>query len=621
MCGILGAVGGKEISEEDRFKAALRLLIHRGPDEEGMLFDADFYFGCQRLKIIALESGSQPVSNEDKNIWVVFNGEIYNYKSLRKNLEAKGHRFNSNSDTEVIVHLYEDDGVASFNSLEGMFAFAIYDKRTKRCILSRDRFGIKPLFYALNKGRLIFASEISPILSLLNQKPPISFEALNLYFWLDYIPSPYTIYKDINSLLPGHYLIFTNSSVKSEKYYQLKIKNLSKKELADSEIILKENIKESLVKHLVSDVEVGLFLSGGIDSSILAYEMHRELKKFKTFTLGFDDSAYDESHYARIVSKKFNTDYKHKYLNQNNYIELLESLVPFMEQPFSDHSLLPTYMISNLASEYVKVVISGDGGDEIFLGYQTYIAHRIYNLYKVIPEKIREYFLKSVLLFLPRSDRYFSLDFCLQRLARSQSSEDIKRHVAWMESFGGEREKLLFKPAYKAVEDKYIDLIKNNFLTQGDFFSQIQQFDIYTYLSNDILYKTDFASMRNSLEVRVPFLDYKIVEFGLSLPWRQKLKNIRNTKHILKSAYKKELPPEILKKNKMGFSVPLASLFRTHFKDLLLSLLETGENPDYINKNYIIKLLCEHNDRKANHKKMLWNILVFLLWYRNNEKK
>jgi asparagine synthase (glutamine-hydrolysing) len=614
MCGILGAITSKDIPEQ-KFCKALSFLKHRGPDETGYLKQEGFYLGCDRLKIIDLKTGTQPLCNEDGKVWIVFNGEIYNYRELREDLVGKGHRFKTYSDTEVIVHLYEEYQEGCLQYLKGMFAFAIYDKGKNTCILARDRFGIKPLFYYQEKDFFLFSSEISPILYLLDKKPRLSVEGLNLYFWLDYIPSPYTIYEGIYSLLPGHYIKISPENMKIIQYYRLSSVELMKIPFRFASEWLKSSIRESIDYHLVSDVEIGIFLSGGLDSSIIASEMSKKYSGMKAFTIGFDHPSYDESEYAKTVCDKFalhNINYK---LNSKNLAKLFLDLISQLEQPFGDHSVVPTYFLSRVASQYVKTVISGDGGDEAFLGYQTYIGHHIFEIIRTIPRKFRESFLRSMLRLVPRSDKYFSLHFCIQRFVRSQSDSEIERHIAWMETFGKEREQLLL--CFQPVEGKYTEMILNKYGKNfTDLFSKLQAFDIYTYLSNGILYKTDFSSMKNSLEVRVPFLDHQLVELGVSLPSPLKISGIKSTKHILRQSYKDVLPAVVWRKKKKGFSLPTARLIRKELGSLLLEYIKSA--PDFINKEYALKLFDEHLHRRTDNRKPLWNLLVFLHWYENN---
>ena len=614
MCGILGAITPHKISEQ-KFYEALLLLKHRGPDESGFIHQEGFFLGCERLKIIDLQSGTQPLCNEDGKIWIVFNGEIYNYRELREELITKGHKFRTNSDTEVIVHLYEQYQEQCVNYLEGMFAFGIYDVYNKTCFLARDRFGIKPLFFYEGDDIFLFSSEISPILALLDEKPQISSLGLNFYFWLDYIPSPYTIYEGIYSLLPGHCMKVIKGKTECYQYYHLdilEVDNMPPKFAIDQ---LKFLIEKSVRYHLVSDVELGLFLSGGLDSSILALEMSKKHTGIKSFTIGFDQPSYDESIYAKTICNRLNLNNIHHLLSCKDLVEIFLDIVARLEQPFGDHSLLPTYFLSQLASKFVKAVICGDGGDEVFLGYQTYIAHKIFEIIKYIPGKIRRNFLRLIMKFAPCSDRYFSLNFCIQRFLRSQSLDEIQRHIHWMESFGSERQYLL--SCFQPVEEEYIELILNKYIYSiDDTFSRIQAFDIYTYLSNDILYKTDFSSMRNSLEVRVPFLAHWVVEFGLSLPSRFKLSKIKSTKYILRQAYKDKLPPEIYRKKKAGFSLPTARLIRMELRDVLYNYIKNA--PSFIRREYVLQLFRQHCNNIKDNRKLLWNLLIFLHWYENN---
>ncbi|MDP8254016.1 MAG: asparagine synthase (glutamine-hydrolyzing) [Candidatus Kaelpia aquatica] len=619
MCGILGSLGCDIGDNGERFKRALSTLYSRGPDELGFSLAGEVKLGCRRLKIIGLEDGSQPICNEDGTLSIVFNGEIYNYRNLKAQLKSKGHLFKTDTDTEVILHLYEDRGIDCLGYLDGMFAFAIYDSRDKSLFIARDRFGIKPLFYFNSGDGFIFSSSIKAIVKLLGYRPDISNKALNLYFWLDYIPSPHTIYQSISSLLPAHYLTFSKSKgLKLKKYYTLSISDYSVKRKGDLVSDIKDKISESVKKHLVSDVEPGLLLSGGLDSSIVAYHMKDHIGAFNTFNIGFQDSSFDESKYAASVTGELGLKNNFKEFHLDSLFSYLENIVSELDQPFADHSLLPTYFLSEFTSKYLKVSLSGDGGDELFCGYQTYIAHRIFSIYKTVPLKLREGILRTMLLFTPASDRYFSLNFCLDRFSRSQSINDLIRHAAWMESFGKERKRLLSE-RHEDVENEYIDFIQDNFITKSEGLQRIQQFDIYSYLSNDILYKTDFASMRNSLEVRVPYLDRELVEFALSIPENLKLRNLKNTKYILRHAYGDMLPPEIIKKRKAGFSIPVASMLRFDLKDVLNDFIQNDSSLEYLNRSYIKSVLSEHLQYKKNNRKILWNILIFFIWSMKNE--
>jgi asparagine synthase (glutamine-hydrolysing) len=370
--------------------------------------------------------------------------------------------------------------------------------------------------------------------------------------------------------------------------------------------------------HLVADVEPGLFLSGGLDSSIIAFHMKDNMEKFKSFNIGFQSKSFDESKYAALIAKELGTEQMFKDFYPHSLSFYLEKIISDLDQPFADHSLLPTYFLSEFASGYSKVALSGDGGDEVFCGYQTYIAHRIFSIFKDLPSKIKERALRAMLVITSPSDRYFSLNFCLDRFSRSQSMNDIIRHASWMESFGEERKSLLSE-RYEDVENEYIDLIQDKFITASEFLTKIQQFDIYSYLSNDILYKTDFASMSNSLEVRVPYLDKDLVESGLSLPEKLKLSNLAGTKHILRYGYKDVLPGSIIKRKKAGFSLPVSNILRFELGDLLEDLIYNRSGLNYLNKDYIKSVLSEHLQYKRNNRKILWNILVFLIWSMKNE--
>ena len=619
MCGILGSLGCDIKDNGESFKRALNTLYSRGPDESGVYFNKVVQLGCRRLKIIDLEGGNQPIFNEDNFLSIVFNGEIYNYKDLKNQLKLKGHIFKTDTDTEVIVHLYEEFGSNCLDYLDGMFAFAIYNHKEESLFVARDRFGIKPLFYCLNDNKFIFSSSIKAIIRLLGYKPDISNKGLNFYFWLDYIPAPHTIYQGIFSLLPAHYLTFSKKrGAKVVKYYTLGSRDYSDSKNPDIALDIQSKISNSVKNHLVSDVEPGLFLSGGLDSSIIAYHMRDSMGEFNSFNIGFHNKSFDESKYAASVAKELGVKNNFKEFHINSFSDYLNKVVSELDQPFADHSLLPTYFLSDFTSKHLKVALSGDGGDELFCGYQTYIAHRIFSVYKILPLKLRERALKTILHLLPTSDRYFSLNFCLDRFSRSQSIEDLIRHTTWMESFGKERKSLLSE-RYEDIENEYIDFIQNNFIAESEGLKRIQQFDIYSYLSNDILYKTDFASMRNSLEVRVPYLNKDLVESALSIPENLKLRHIRGTKYILRDAYSKMLPSNIIRRSKAGFSFPVSKMLRFEMRDILNDLIENQSGLSYLNRDYIRSIMSEHLQYRKNNRKILWNILIFFIWFTKNE--
>jgi asparagine synthase (glutamine-hydrolysing) len=614
MCGILGVVSynGELNFDSNRFKEAFDTLTHRGPDEEGIHTGKNFIIGTKRLKIIDLEKGKQPIHNENKTIWVSYNGEIYNFQELKDYLIKKNHIFYTNTDTEVIVHLYEEYGINCINYLEGMFAFAIIDKRKKLCFLVRDRFGIKPLYYLIDKDKLLFASELKAIIKLLNKKLKINIEALNFYFLLNYIPSPYSIYENLYKLESGHLLIFNNSGVKIKKYYSLNIKEQKISNFTKAKEFLDDLLNKTIKKHLISDAPLGIFLSGGIDSSILAYESKKTSPELNSFTIGFREKSYDESHYAKKASSYLGLKNNLKFFSEDELLNLLPNIPKLLDEPFADLAFLPTYLLSKFASQKVKVILSGDGGDEIFAGYQTYIAHNLYRIYKLLPFSFRKIVIHNIINSLPVSYDYFSFEFCSRKFISGDGLNDIARHIKWMGIFNENRESILKKDFYRAIEKKFLtkDSVEN-------WLTKFQVFDIATYLEEDILYKTDRATMLNSIEARVPYLDHNIVEFALSLPYNLRLNKIKNTKYILRSIYKNKLPNSIIEKKKKGFTLPISYWLRFKLKNLCNEVLMDNKN-DFLNEKYIEKLLNYHFKGEKDYGRQLWNLIVFKIWHESN---
>ncbi|MBU1487680.1 asparagine synthase (glutamine-hydrolyzing) [bacterium] len=625
MCGICGWIGNKV--EERAIKEMMGALSHRGPDDEGYYKwevgsgKWEVGLGHRRLSIIDLETGKQPIHNEDKTIWIVFNGEIYNYLELRDELERKRHRFYTNSDTEVIVHLYEEFGQDCVRKLNGMFAFVLWDQTKERLLLVRDRLGIKPLHYAEVDGGLVFASEIKALLKHPAIKREIDLLSLSKYLTFEYVPAPNTIFKGIRKLLPGHLLIWEKGRIATKQYWKLSF-STEHGARSTEQIIerLLELLKASVKRQLISDVPLGAFLSGGIDSSSIAAFMSELVPgQVKTFSIGFEDSSFDESVYAAKVARHLGCDHHQEILSPKKALDLVPKIADILDEPFGDASIIPTYLLSEFTRKHVKVSLSGDGGDELFAGYPTYQAHRIAELYLRLPQFIQRG-VAGLAKRLPVSTANISLDFKAKRFISGIGFEPAIRNYIWLGSFAPEEKENLF---LSEVNEK---------LNQEDPFQEVREqlkgcdatnllekmlcLDMRFYLADNMLVKIDRASMANSLEGRVPFLDHTLVEFVTSLPANLKLRGL-TTKYILKKAMKKRLPKGIANRPKKGFGIPVARWIKGELKELVLDMV----NPTKIKREgffcpqYIDRLLADHFKGRKDNRKLIWTLLVFELWH------
>lgn len=621
MCGICGIVNFDTSNHvpPEIVKKMSHVLYHRGPDDEGYYINKNIGLGMRRLSIIDLETGRQPITNEDKSIWIVFNGEIYNYKALKEDLLIKGHFFSTKSDTETIVHAYEEYGNECVSKLNGMFAFALWDQKRNLLLLARDRLGKKPLYYFFNDKSLIFASEIKSFLKSGMIEPSLDVEALDLFLTFEYIPAPWSIFRGIRKLLPGHILIAKDNNCSITSYWDLTMKNsqsLDKK----PEVRLVELLKESVRLRMISDVPLGVFLSGGIDSSaVLAMMSKLSSEPIKTFSIGFDDNSYNELKYARRVAGIFNTHHREEVINPD-VINWVEKLIYFLDEPLGDTSIFPTYLVSRLAREDVKVVLSGDGGDEIFAGYETYIADKIDRLYRRIPRFLRKGLIERAVKGLPPSPKKKGILNKTKRFLEGCSIPEHLQHVRWMIYLSEEEKQELYdKEFVHAIPKKSpYEWLENYFYKVSSFdpLKQQQYVDVKTFLVDDILVKVDRMSMANSLEIRAPLLDYRLVEYAAGLPSNLKLKGLRS-KYVFKNALNGYLPEEILFRKKEGFSSPIKNWLRMELKPLLLDLLSPSlvKQRGYFNSNYIERLTHEHIGGKENHAHRLWPLMLFELWH------
>lgn len=627
MCGICGILnfGASEIIDKGLLQKMCDSLIHRGPDEGGIYISSSFSpaigLGHRRLSIIDLDTGTQPIHNEDRTIWIVFNGEIYNFHNLKTELQKKGHRFYTRTDTEVIVHLYEDMHEECVNELNGMFSFAIWDEKEKRLILARDRVGIKPLFYCLEGNKLIFASEIKSMLVHSDIDRALDLTALYSYLSYQYIPYPRTIFKKIKKLSPGHILSYTDGRIFIKRYWDITYNDklrLGKKE----EYIERINVllADSVRLRLVGDVPVGAFLSGGIDSSTVVGLMAKfTTRPVRTFSMGFREESFNELDYARIVSRHFRTEHYEFVVNPPVIVKLLPKLIQHFGEPFGDPSAIPTYMVSELARTKVKVCLSGDGGDEVFAGYYRYIGNRAAEFFSGIPHSLIES-IKSIIEKIPeKADVNFIQK--LKRFIRYLHLSPQERYINLVMIFDRDMKYSLITRQFQDELEKANPL--SEFLGFFEshnaycFLDKVLYTDVKTYLPGDLLNKVDITSMANSLEVRVPFLDHRLIEFMARVPADLKVRGF-NTKYILKQTMKGILPRRIIHRKKHGFGVPIGRWFREqlgpYVRDVLLDTrtLKRG----YFNQRYVQWMINQHLSGRRDFSHNLWLLLVFELWCR-----
>ena len=596
-------------------------MTHRGPDDEGTYSDEKVSLGIRRLSIIDLVTGHQPITNEDKNVWVVCNGEIYNFHKLREQLIQKGHNFATRSDTEVIIHLYEEEGENFVSQLNGMFAIALWDKKSNIFYLARDRLGIKPLHYWQSDNTLVFSSEIKSILQAGYQRE-LDFDSMSRFFTFEYIPAPQTIFKGIKKLLPGHMMVINDSKVQIKQYWDViysKSNGAAKNEETIKEEIY-QRLKESVRKRLISDVPLGVFLSGGLDSSsITALMSEVAVSKIKTFSIGFKEESFNELGYARIVADHFQTDHQEFVVESNSVRELVPKLIEYLDEPLADASIIPSYIISNLARNHVTVALAGEGGDELFAGYDTYKAYQVARFYRKVPKLVRDRIIKNIVRNLPASGKRLSFEFKAKKfISGIDYPPEISNFIWWGAYSPVEKEELFTADFLGKLSPDLFSPIAFHLAncSADETVSRLGYLDLKLYLQDDLLVKTDRMSMANSLEIRVPFLDHTFVEYAATIPSFLKLKGL-TTKHILKKAMVPYLPPEILTRKKIGFDIPLGVWIRNELKDFVTEVLSPANlnKHRFFNQANIEKLLKEHFHGAHNHRQLLWPLIIFQFWY------
>ncbi|HXM48233.1 MAG TPA: asparagine synthase (glutamine-hydrolyzing) [Pyrinomonadaceae bacterium] len=621
MCGIAGIVrsDGAPVDRElvARMNEAIR---HRGPDEDGFYFSDGVGLAMRRLAIIDLKSGQQPIPNSDRTAWIVFNGEIYNYRELRGQLEKLGHEFHTDSDTEAIVHAYDQYGTDCPKYLRGMFAFAIWDERAKSLFLARDRVGKKPLLYAKLDGELVFGSEFTALLEHPRISRAVDFEAIHHYLSFICVPAPLTAYRAIRKLEPGHWLLWRGGEIKTERYWELdfsKKVNIDEEEAGERVV---ELLRDAVRVRLMSEVPLGAFLSGGIDSSAVVALMAQESsEKIKTFSIGFDEQDFSELHHARRVAEHVGADH-HEFIVRPDAMEILPTLVEHYGEPFADSSAIPSYYVSKETRAFVTVALNGDGGDECFAGYERYAAMSIAQKYANLPEALRNGVIANVVSALPGFDARQNPLRKAKRFVAAASLPPVERYLRWVSSFDDAAKQNLYSDDFRhetamfrtaSILEPWFAKANGSGIVDAALLT-----DTMTYLPNDLLVKMDIASMTVSLEARSPFLDHQLMEFAASLPEKLKLRRL-TTKYLLKRVLRKLVPAENLNRSKMGFGVPIGHWFRGAMQPFLRETLlsEKALARGLFQPERVRQLIDSHVSVKADHSHRLWTLLMLELWF------
>lgn len=621
MCGIVGIVEKNRSSVDQALVSSMcQAIIHRGPDEDGFYFSEGVGLGMRRLSIIDLKSGQQPIHNQDRTAWIVFNGEIYNYRELREKLEKLGHTFYTNSDTEAIVHAYDQYGSDCPKHLRGMFAFAIWDKRTEELFLARDRVGKKPILYAHVNGKLIFGSEFSALLLHPDIGRDIDHEAIHHYLSFMCVPAPLTAYRAIRKLEPGHSLRWRKGEITLQRYWQpdfSKKLDIGEEEAGERAI---EVLRDSVKVRLMSEVPLGAFLSGGIDSSAVVALMSQESSEpVKTFSIGFEEQDFSELHHARRVAEHVGADH-HEFIVRPDALEILPLLVEHYGEPYADSSAIPTYYVARETRKHVTVALNGDGGDESFAGYERYAAMRLAEKYHRIPAVLRDSFVKQAIGFIPSSATKRSRVRDTQRFLQAASLPKVERYLRWVSVFDTAAKEDLYSDDFRHETQsiRAADLLAPWFqrANGAGIVDAALLADLNTYLPNDLLVKVDIATMAVSLEARSPFLDHHLIEFAASLPEKLKLRGL-TTKYLLKRVLKKLLPAENLNRKKMGFGVPIGHWLRGRLQPFLRETLlsELALKRGLFKPEGVQQMVQLHTRGERDYSHQLWTLMMLELWF------
>ena len=621
MCGIAGIVRADDAPVDRRLLELMTDAIrHRGPDDDGFYFGAGVGLGMRRLAIIDLKTGQQPIHNRDRTKWLVFNGEIYNYRELRQKLEKLGHTFYTNSDTEAVIAAYDQYGTDCAKHLRGMFAFAIWDERDKSLFLARDRVGKKPLLYARSHGQLIFGSEFSALVLHPDVSREVDYEAIHHYLSFMGVPAPRTAYQAIRKLEPGHWLLWRNGEIKTERYWQLDFSrkiSVSREEAGERLI---ELLRESVRIRLMSEVPLGAFLSGGIDSSAVVALMAEESSEpVKTFSIGFDEQDFSELHHARRVAEHVGAEH-HEFVVRPDAMEILPTLVEHYGEPFADSSAIPSYYVSRETRKYVTVALNGDGGDECFAGYERYAAMNLAQSYANVPGILREGIIGNVARAMPAIQSRGNPFRKIQRFTAVAAMSPVERYLRWITVFDDAAKRELYSDRLRDLTANFrsASIIEPWFAKANGagIVDATLLTDTMTYLPNDLLVKMDIASMSVSLEARSPFLDHHLMEFAASLPEKLKLRRLK-TKYLLKRVLKDIVPEKNLTRSKMGFGVPIGHWFRGVMQPFLRETLlsERALARGLFRPEKVRELIDQHVNFKVNYDHQLWSLLMLELWF------
>jgi len=621
MCGIAGIVrnDGKPVDEQllARMNEAIR---HRGPDEDGFYLNGSVGLAMRRLAIIDLKCGQQPIHNEDRTSWIVFNGEIYNYLELREKLEKLGHTFYTNSDTEAIVHAYDEFGVDCPKHLRGMFVFAIWNTARQELFIARDRMGKKPLLYAEANGQLVFGSEFSALLIHPDVSRDINPEALDYYLAFMCIPAPLTAYRAIRKLEPAHWLRWRNGNIELGCYWQpdfTKKIDISEEEAGERTI---EILRDAVKVRLMSEVPLGAFLSGGIDSSAVVALMSQESsERVKTFSIGFDEQDFSELHHARRVAEHVGAEH-HEFIVRPDAVEVLPMLVDHYGEPYADSSAVPTYYVAKETRKHVTVALNGDGGDESFAGYERYIAMGLTEKYRKVPSFVRESLIREAVNMIPTDATKKSKIKSAQRLLAVVDRPKARRYMHWMSTFNDELKEPLYTESFRQqTQGANATGLLEHWFKRANGIGVVDTMlltDQMTYLPNDLLVKVDIATMAVSLEARSPFLDHHVIEFAASLPQNLKLRRLTG-KYLLKKILRKLLPTENLTRRKMGFGVPIGHWFRGKMQPFLREVIlsEKALGRGLFRPEAVGQLVDLHVRGERDYSHQLWTLLMLELWF------
>lgn len=617
MCGIAGFISPEKndlsIDRGALLGRMCEVIAHRGPDDQGTVVMGRAALGMRRLAIIDLVTGHQPMFSDDKRYAIVFNGEIYNYRELTEDLESRGYQFQTNSDTETILHAFEAYGVDCVPHLRGMFAFAIWDSVEGVLFLARDRVGKKPLFYSLlPDGTFVFGSEIKSILLHPDVRREIDTKALDSYLTFGYVPESQCIFSGISKVQPGCFLRFSNRKIAEDRYWSFPLSHDSGRTSDQMVTELRGTLEESVRIRMISDVPLGAFLSGGIDSSAVVGLMSQiSPEPVKTFSIGFNEDTFSELKYARIAADHFGTDH-HEFIVTPDLVSIVDDLVWHFDEPFADPSSLPTYMVSKLAREHVTVVLSGDGGDELFAGYSRYLTYLSRSWTDRLPSPVKRICAKLA----DTAPERFPGKYFLNNL----SHDPVGRYIDLVSHFNRQRREKLYSPAFfdrlngsfACGESEFAHIASEQF--NEDPLGHLLQLDSVTYLPSDVMVKVDRMSMASSLEARAPLLDHKLIELAAAIPTRFKLEN-GETKAIFKKVVSGLVPDEILYRQKQGFGVPIVEWINREFHDRIReTLLDGRATREYFNVEYIELLLNEHKERRRDHAYSLWLLFMLELW-------